>query len=142
MSLRLLVLSASLIALSVGAADAETIALKATLSGANEVPAVTSGGEGDAVVMVDTETRTMRWEVRVDGLSAPLSAAHFHGPSTTAQNGGIVVPIAKKGDASPFVGSATLDAEQLADLLDGRWYVNVHTPNHPPGEVRGQVVRE
>lgn len=142
MPLRLSCLSAILAVLTAGAAGAETIALKATLSGANEVPAVASNGHGDADVTVDTETRTMRWEVRVDGLSAPLSAAHFHGPSTAAQNGGIVVPIAKKGDTSPFTGTATLDAEQLADLLDGRWYVNVHTPTHPPGEVRGQVIRK
>jgi hypothetical protein len=142
MALRPVFISGVVYALLAGAAGAETIALTATLSGANEVPPVTSPGNGDAQVTVDTATREMRWEVRVEGLSAPLSAAHFHGPSTTAQNGGIVVPIAKKGDVSPFVGSATLDDEQLADLLDGRWYVNIHTPNHPPGEIRGQVVRK
>jgi len=29
--------------------------------------------------------------------------------------------------------------EQLADLLAGKWYVNLHTANFPAGEVRGQV---
>lgn len=142
MSLRTLLTVGMVCALGAGPALADTIEMSATLSGANEVPPVSTGGSGDAWVTVDTETKVMRWRVRVEGLSAPLSAAHFHGPSTTAQNGGIVVPIARKGDASPYTGSATLDAEQLADLLDGRWYVNIHTPNHPPGEIRGQVVRK
>jgi hypothetical protein len=142
MPLRLLVTLGVVFAVLVGPAAAETIELEATLSGASEVPPVASDGHGSAAVTVDTASRTMRWEVRVDGLSAPLSAAHFHGPSATSQNAGVVVPIANKGDQSPFVGSATLDPEQLADLLAGRWYVNIHTPTHPPGEIRGQVVRK
>ena len=52
------------------------------------------------------------------------------------------IPIAKAGDPSPFKCSATLTPEQMADVLAGRWYVNVHTPNHPPGEIRGQLVKK
>lgn len=123
-------------------ASAESIELVATLSGANEVPPIESGAHGSAIVTVDTVSRTIRWTVEVEGLSAPLSAAHFHGPGTASQNAGLALPFAKKGDRSPFVGSATLDAEKLSDLLDGYWYVNVHTPSHPPGEVRGQLVQK
>ena len=53
-----------------------------------------------------------------------------------------VIPIAKAGDQTPFKGSTTLTPEQMADLLAGRWYVNVHTPSNPPGELRGQVVKK
>ena len=41
--------------------------------------------------------------------------------------------------ASPIKGEATLTDAQAADLLAGRWYVNVHTRAHPGGEIRGQV---
>jgi hypothetical protein len=123
------------------AAGAETISMTASLSGANEVPQVDTRASGGGKVVVDTERRAMTWIVDVKDLSAPLSAAHFHGPSSTAQNAGIMVPIAKQGEQSPFTGSATLSAEQMADLLAGRWYINIHTPNHPPGEIRGQVTR-
>lgn len=129
-------------ALAAAPAAAEIVDLGATLSGANEVPPVQSAGGGSAAVTFDTESREMRWEVRVEGLSAPVSAAHFHGPSTPTQNAGVAVPIAKSGDEPPFTGKATLTPEQAADLLAGRWYVNIHTSTFPPGEVRGQVTKK
>jgi hypothetical protein len=70
--------------------------------------------------------------------------AHFdrplHGPQQ--ENASVVIPIANTGDASPFKGSATLTPEQAEALLAGRWYVNIHTPAHPPGEIRGQVLKK
>jgi len=38
-------------------------------------------------------------------------------------------------------GSATVSEQQATDILGGRYYINVHTPNNPGGEIRGQVVR-
>ncbi len=38
-------------------------------------------------------------------------------------------------------GSATITAEQAKDLLDGKWYFNLHTAANPGGEIRGQVVK-
>jgi hypothetical protein len=111
------------------------------LSGANEVPAVQSPGSGTAAITYNTDTRELRWEVQVQGLSAPPTAAHFHGPSAATENAPVVVPIAKAGDQSPFKGSATLTPEQAAAFMAGSWYVNVHTSTHPPGEIRGQVVK-
>jgi hypothetical protein len=113
----------------------------AALSGANEVPAIQSAGTGTATVTFDTQSREMKWEVLVQGLSAPLTAAHFHGPGGSTQNSPVIVPIAKAGDQSPFKGNVTLIPEQAADLLAGRWYVNIHTQAHPPGEIRGQVTK-
>jgi hypothetical protein len=124
-----------------GPASAETVGLSAALSAANEVPPVQSPGTGTATVTFDTQSREMRWEVLVQGLSAPLTAAHFHGPGSSTQNSPVIVPIAKPGDQSPFKGSATLTPEQAADLLAGRWYVNIHTQAHPPGEIRGQLTK-
>ena len=48
-----------------------------------------------------------------------------------------MVPI--KSLDSPISGEATLTDAQIADLKAGKWYVNVHTMAHPPGEIRGQV---
>ena len=30
---------------------------------------------------------------------------------------------------------------QAADLMAGKWYFNVHTEAHKPGEIRGQVTK-
>ena len=38
-------------------------------------------------------------------------------------------------------GSATLTDGQMADLMAGKWYANVHTAANPAGEIRGQMVR-
>jgi len=66
------------------------------------------------------------------------TAAYFHGPADADKTADIAVPIT--GDLkSPVKGSATLTDAQAADLLAGRYYLNIHTAAHRPGEVRGQV---
>ncbi len=37
-------------------------------------------------------------------------------------------------------GAADITEEGLQQLQDGLWYINIHTPEHPDGEIRGQVV--
>ena len=37
--------------------------------------------------------------------------------------------------------TVTPTSEQLAALVDGLTYVNVHTGPHPAGEIRGQITR-
>jgi hypothetical protein len=54
----------------------------------------------------------------------------------------VVVPIpSSPADASIVGGEATLTPEQVADLLAGKWYANIHTQANPGGEIRGQVTR-
>jgi hypothetical protein len=142
MSIRWLACLAMSSAFMAVSARAEVVDMTAKLSGTNEVPPVQSAGGGSAAVKFDTESRKLSWEVQVQGLGTPISAAHFHGPSGASGNAGVMVPIAKSGDKSPFAGSATLTPEQAVDLLAGRWYVNIHTPAHPPGELRGQVTKK
>ena len=55
------------------------------------------------------------------------------------KNAGVAVAI--PGTASPMAGSATLTDAQAADLMAGKWYVNVHTAANKDGEIRGQVVK-
>ena len=41
---------------------------------------------------------------------------------------------------SPNFGQVQISAEQYDQLLQGLWYVNVHTTENMDGEVRGQLV--
>ncbi len=121
-----------------GAASAETLSAKISMKAANEVPPNDSLGTGEADVNLDTATRVLTWSVTYSGLTGPASAAHFHGPAEPGKNAGVVVPFTNVA-TSPIKGTATVTQDQATDIAAGKWYVNVHTAQHPGGEIRGQV---
>jgi hypothetical protein len=87
----------------------------------------------------DTASKKLSWQGSYSGMSGNATAAHFHGPAEAGKNAGVAVPITP--NASPFQGSATLTDAQAADLMAGKWYVNVHTAANPGGELRGQLLK-
>jgi hypothetical protein len=109
----------------------------AMLSGAQEVPPVPSGATGSAAVTLDRTTNKITYTITYAGLTGPLQAIHFHGPAVAGQNAAVQVPIAVS--FSPIQGSAQLTQEQASALGSGGWYVNLHTPAYPNGEIRGQL---
>jgi hypothetical protein len=138
----------SLLSLAVAAcalaapASAETVRLRADLAARNEVPANTSAGRGNLQATLDTATRVLSWRLEYEGLTGPSTMMHFHGPAEAGTNAGVVVPIpSSPADSSIVGGDATLTPEQMADLLAGKWYANIHTQANPGGEIRGQVTR-
>ena len=116
----------------------DTATMKNQVTGAQEVPPVTTGGSGTIETTFDKMTNVLTWTVTYSGLSGPVTAGHFHGPAVAGANAGVAVPFT--GDlSSPIRGKATLTAPQAADLTGGRWYVNLHTAKNPGGEIRGQL---
>ncbi len=122
-----------------GAARAETVPFTATLAGSSEVPAKTTDGKGTAKASLDTATKTLTYDVEYAGLTGPATAAHLHGPAEPGANAGVAFPFPTP--ASPIKGTTTLTDAQMADLMAGKWYANVHTAANPGGEIRGQMVR-
>ena len=116
----------------------KTVSATNPMSGAQEVPPKPGAGSGTVKTTLDKDTRKLTWVVTYSGLSGPVTAGHFHGPAGPGQNAGVVVPFTGSM-ASPIEGSATLTEAQMADLLAGKWYANLHTAANPPGEIRGQV---
>jgi hypothetical protein len=114
--------------------------MKATLDGKSEVPPNASAGTGTADIDYDAATRKLSWTLTYSGLSGPATAAHFHGPAEPGKNAGVAVAI-PNATSSPAEGSATLTDAQAADLMAGKYYVNVHTAANPGGEIRGQVTK-
>ena len=121
-----------------GPASAEK--LKATLDGKSEVPATTSSATGTADLDYDAASKKLSWTVTYSGLSGPATAAHFHGPAEAGKNAGVAVAIPNAA-SSPVKGEATLTDAQAADLLGGKYYINIHTAANPGGEIRGQVTK-
>ncbi|PSO15916.1 CHRD domain-containing protein [Bradyrhizobium sp. MOS003] len=122
------------------ASPASAEKLKATLDGKSEVPATTSSGTGTADLNYDAASKKLSWTVTYSGLSGPATAAHFHGPAEVGKNAGVAVAIPNAA-ASPVKGEATLTDAQAADLLGGKYYINIHTAANPGGEIRGQVTK-
>ena len=115
-----------------------TTAISAKLSSANEVPANSSAGTGMLDASFNKDTSVLTWTVSYSGMTGPVTAGHFHGPAKAGTNAGVVQGFSGSMD-SPIKGSATLTAAQAADLLAGKWYVNLHTAANKGGEIRGQA---
>ena len=130
---------ALLVGVAGGTAQAEKITLKADLKGTNEVPPNASPASGKAEATLDTATKELSWKVTYADLTGPAMGAHFHGPSEAGKNAGIALPF--KTVQSPIEGTATLTETQVADLLAGKWYANIHTGANPGGELRGQMMK-
>jgi hypothetical protein len=122
--------------------DAAAESFKVALTGAQQVPPVETAGKGTADLTYDPATRVLTWSVTFEGLSGPATMAHFHGPAPAGKNAPVVIWLSKKGSEaeSPIKGEATLTPEQAVQFTAGEWYINVHTSEHPGGEIRGQVV--
>jgi len=108
------------------------------MSGAQEVPPKPGSGAGTVVTTLNKETRALRWTITYSGLSGLVTAGHFHGPAAAGANAGVALPFSGSL-ASPIEGNATLTEAQMADVVAGRWYANLHTAANPGGEIRGPV---
>lgn len=120
-------------------ARAEMVNFKGTMTGGQEVPAKTTDGKGDVLATLDTAKKTLTYTVTYSGLSGPATAGHIHGPAAAGANAGVAIPFASA--VSPISGSATLTDAQMADLMAGKMYANVHTAANPGGEIRGQLTK-
>ncbi len=124
--------------LAFSASAAET-KLKASLDAKQEVPANASTGKGSAEITVNDTTKEVSWSVTYEGLSGDAVAAHIHGPAAAGANAGVVINFGMAPFKSPITGKATATDAQIADILAGRTYVNIHTAANKGGEIRGQI---
>lgn len=128
----------SLVGCNLGSMNKNQTSFAAKLTAASEVPATTSKGKGTLKGQVDNKTSILTWTINYSDLSGPVTGAHFHGPAVKGKNADVAVPITGNL-ANPISGTATLTATQMQELLDGQWYVNLHTAANPDGEIRGQI---
>jgi hypothetical protein len=113
----------------------------ATLNAQSEVPAGTDTvAAGSALLLINPTTHTILYAVNWQGLSGPATNAHFHrGASGVA--GSVVHPIElQTGDSSTTGTWSGISNDDWAALLKGEIYINIHTAQHPNGEIRGQVL--
>lgn len=121
-------------------AQAAPVSFKVPLTGAEQVPPVTTAAKGTADLTWDAGTRVVTWDITTSGLSSEATMAHFH-KGAAGKNGPVVIWLSKQGEpiSGAIKGQATLTADQAKEFEAGDWYINVHTKDHPSGEIRGQV---
>jgi hypothetical protein len=120
-------------ALASGAAFGADV--KVTLSGANEVPPVTTSASGEGTITI-ADDGTVSGSVTTKGVQG--TAAHIH-IAAAGKNGPVIVPFTKDGDTYKAPAGAKLNADQMKAFKAGELYFNVHSAANPGGELRGQL---
>ncbi len=112
------------------------VAVTATLSGANEVPAVATTATGSVTGTFNKTTKILSLTVTYAGMTP--TAWHIH-KGAVGTSGGVVLELGTTFK-TPFTFTTTaLDATKEADLLAGMLYVNIHSAKSPGGEIRGNM---
>ena len=113
----------------------------AVLSSESEVPPLEiAGAWGTATLLLDETLGSLRYWITVTNLTGPVSAAHFHGPAGPTASAGVMKAITDSFDGMQASGEwRPLTQANIDDLKSGQVYINVHTSEHPGGELRGQV---
>jgi len=157
-SVGLIVITATLLSLMFAATlnsnftYAQNEKFKAKLKGENEVPPVTSAATGKAKFKVKDDVITSN--INVTGIT-DVTAAHIHA-GIKGQNGEPVVDLLKTGSPNKTEGRVIIKGNISSSDLQGpmagktlqdlqtamgseETYVNIHTSEHPDGEIRGQI---
>lgn len=117
-----------------------------TLSGAQAVPAVTTSGTGTAEISYDPTMKMITYKItwQLGNSSATTTNMHFHGSETGSDlvGSGVAIPITGFAPGSTGVLNGVtiaLTDVQAAQLLAGKWYVNIHSSTVGSGELRGNI---
>jgi hypothetical protein len=125
---------------------------RAKLDGDNEVPPVNTTADG--VINFKSKDGSMSWKMNITGIT-DATGAHIH-KAKNGTNGEVVVDLLKlskhsntpqgmvmRGNITDSSLTGQMKGQTLQDLktamANGDTYVNVHTKDHPKGEIRGQI---
>jgi hypothetical protein len=121
-------------------------AFVAAMSGKDEVPAVTTNGEGLVVARLSADGMTLSVHGMYQELSGPATAAHIHF-GAPGSSGSPVLTLTTTASSltggtidNTFDLSSVTNAKEIIDSITmGHMYVNVHTLSNSNGEIRGQL---
>lgn len=123
-------------ALAMAASFAHAGDSQVQLSGDQENPAVTTTASGSGVISIGAD-KSVKGSITTKEVKA--TAAHIH-LAAPGKNGPPVITLVSTADNVWSVpADSTLTDEQYAAYQAGNLYVNVHSAQFKPGEIRGQL---
>ena len=127
--------------------QAATVTLTSTINGSNA--GTGSAATGTALMSFDDAANLFDLSINVIGLTkTTLTNSHIHLGGSGA-NGPVIFGLGAGSSAnwtntstgmSLSVTGQTFPTANIADLLAGKTYLNLHTAAFPGGEIRGQLV--
>jgi hypothetical protein len=140
-------------------ANAQDRTFQANLTGKNEVPSVDSAATGQATFQLSPDGNSLAYTLSVSNIE-DVTMAHIHAGSpgevgkpvaslyptkmtasnkqTQKMNGVIATGTIRESNLmGPLKGKTVADL--VAQIQAGKTYVNVHTKEHPEGEIRGTI---
>ena len=110
--------------------------VKVTLTGDQEVPAVTTSAKGTGKITIKDD-KSVSGKLTTTGIDGTM--AHIH-MAAVGKNGPPIITLEKSADGSWSVPAGSkLTDEQYAAFKSGDLYVNVHSADHKSGEIRTQL---
>jgi hypothetical protein len=114
----------------------------------NEVPPVESDASGTAAFTVNPGQQQLCFTLDMGGFATPVVGGHIH-VGEAGVNGPIVISFTHPdnfippGEEFPTSGCVPAEREVLRNILrnPAGYYVNIHTVEFMPGEIRGQLER-
>ena len=115
-----------------------TVNFSATLSGANEETANPSTATGSSTGSFNTTTKILTLSTTYSGIV--VTVGHIH-KGETGVSGPVEFPFVITASPIAFT-SAALTASEEQDLMENKYYVNLHSAAYPAGEIRGQLIKQ
>jgi hypothetical protein len=141
--------------------------LTATMSGYQEVPAISSTGTADFTADVSQDGNSISWQLSYSGLEGNVTQSHIHfgqrsviggisvflctnlnngpagtqtcpGPHSGTISGTFTAADVTAGATAQGIGAGEYD-ELVRAIHAGKTYANVHTTTWPGGEIRAQL---
>ena len=111
------------------------------LSGRQVVPPVTTEARGLIGVALNSGEAQIRVHLGFTNLSSEQLTATINGPALPGETAPVIFDLGAIGGTQGRFPEITLDltAEQIEQLRNGLWYVQIGSVNNPDGEIRGRI---
>jgi hypothetical protein len=133
MTRRALIATATLLVMS---GSALAVDVKVKLTGAEETPPVTTSASATGTIIIAAD-KSVSGTLKSSGMDGTVAHIHVGAPG---QSGPPIITLIKgpAGAWSVPEGSKLTD-DQYASFKAGNLYVNIHSAEHKPGEIRAQL---